>query len=288
MHLAATLGAVSLHVIEYDYEDDFFEVTCPSTGEDYLVQFMFTGHSDVTIAGKTVQLVPGTAMVINPGAAFRQKFLSRNRHAVVKIARPALERVYGEWVGHPPRKKIDFAVDAVRSDTTTGAFTRQTMALLQEVHERDSIYNCRKIAASAADLLMQLLLRSAPHGESERVAASPHTISPGHLRRVERYIEEHFDTPIQMSDLAAAAGCSISTVHHAFRRYKNATPMEYLRQVRLRRARSALLSAAEDGRSVTEVALDCGFRHLSKFAKVYAQTFGEKPSQTRTRGLAMP
>jgi len=36
--------------------------------------------------------------------------------------------------------------------------------------------------------------------------------------------------------------------------------------------------------SVTEVALSCGFNHLSKFAKSYRERFGELPSETLAQG----
>jgi transcriptional regulator GlxA family with amidase domain len=40
------------------------------------------------------------------------------------------------------------------------------------------------------------------------------------------------------------------------------------------------------GRTVTDVAIDLGFTHLSKFSKSYRERFGEMPSQTLLYGKA--
>jgi transcriptional regulator GlxA family with amidase domain len=59
--------------------------------------------------------------------------------------------------------------------------------------------------------------------------------------------------------------------------------MEYLRDYRLELAREELEKAAITGRTVTEIALNCGFNHPGKFAKCYRERFGESPSQTRRK-----
>jgi transcriptional regulator GlxA family with amidase domain len=58
-----------------------------------------------------------------------------------------------------------------------------------------------------------------------------------------------------------------------------------LRRVRLAQAR-ADLEAPGPNTSVTNVAYDCGFSHLGRFAQEYARRFGESPSETlrRARG----
>jgi len=43
---------------------------------------------------------------------------------------------------------------------------------------------------------------------------------------------------------------------------------------------AVLMTGAGKNLSVTEVALSCGFTHLSKFARDYQDRFGERPSVT--------
>jgi AraC-like DNA-binding protein len=57
--------------------------------------------------------------------------------------------------------------------------------------------------------------------------------------------------------------------------------MAYLKDHRLTLARTQLQNGP--GERVTEIALDCGFNHLSKFSLEYQQRFGERPSETLNR-----
>jgi transcriptional regulator GlxA family with amidase domain len=99
------------------------------------------------------------------------------------------------------------------------------------------------------------------------------------VKRVEDYIHAHADRPIAMQDLAAVAGVSARSVHHAFRRYRGYSPKALLKSVRLNRAREKLLTAGV-GENVTGIAFDCGFEHLGRFSAEYAKRFGEPPSRT--------
>ena len=65
-------------------------------------------------------------------------------------------------------------------------------------------------------------------------------------------------------------------------------PIEYLRNVRLSNARERLSSIDRNALTVTEVAMSCGYTHLSRFSRDYRARFGETPSRTllKRRSLA--
>ena len=66
-----------------------------------------------------------------------------------------------------------------------------------------------------------------------------------------------------------------------FREFHGVSPMRYVRNHRLQRAREDLLGAG--ALAVSEVALHWGFTHLGRFAAEYRRRFGESPSSTRAR-----
>ncbi|WP_181433438.1 helix-turn-helix domain-containing protein [Curtobacterium sp. MCPF17_031] len=106
---------------------------------------------------------------------------------------------------------------------------------------------------------------------------------PGHPANVVRaldYIEAHLTEPITTADLAAAAGLSQRGLQQAFGRNDLPTPLEALREARLRRARTLLADARPGEVSVATVARQLGFVHLGRFAGYYAERFGERPSDT--------
>jgi AraC-like DNA-binding protein len=57
-------------------------------------------------------------------------------------------------------------------------------------------------------------------------------------------------------------------------------PMQFVRARRLDAVNRLLLGLNPCAATVTEIALDYGFHHLSRFAADYQRTFGELPSET--------
>ena len=86
---------------------------------------------------------------------------------------------------------------------------------------------------------------------------------------------------VRVAELARRAGVSPRTVERAFLR-TGCTPLEYLRGVRLERARR-LLADPGPAMTVAEAARAAGFTHLGRFATEYRRHFGELPSQTLAR-----
>jgi AraC-like DNA-binding protein len=73
-------------------------------------------------------------------------------------------------------------------------------------------------------------------------------------------------------------------VQLAFRRHLNTTPMAYLQQVRLERARAELLAADPRQETVTALALRWGFSSPSRFSALYRRAYGTVPSKTLHQG----
>jgi transcriptional regulator GlxA family with amidase domain len=107
-------------------------------------------------------------------------------------------------------------------------------------------------------------------------------LSAAALRRIDAWMDAHHAEGIGVEDMARFAGVSVRSLQAAFRRTYGITPSAALLACRLRHAR-ARLSRPLPNTSVTQVALDCGFFHLGRFARQYRQMFGESPSATLRR-----
>jgi len=97
------------------------------------------------------------------------------------------------------------------------------------------------------------------------------------VERAVDYMQVHAGANVTLADVAQAAGVGARALTSGFERKLGVSPMRYLQQCRLERARADLL----DGQaSVTEIAYRWGFGNLGDFAARYRERFGEKPSQT--------
>ena len=105
---------------------------------------------------------------------------------------------------------------------------------------------------------------------------------PRDLARVLAWAHEHVHEPTSLVALARIAGVPPRTLETHFARFLGTTPMEWVRQERLTRARAALL-ASEGRASVSDVSSASGFSQLGRFAAQYCRRFGELPSETIRR-----
>jgi transcriptional regulator GlxA family with amidase domain len=105
--------------------------------------------------------------------------------------------------------------------------------------------------------------------------------SPRDERRISnvlRHIEEHFDQPLDLTDLAGLAFMSKYHFLRTFRRTVGVTPSRYLLGVRVRRAAVALCATPVP---VATIAFDAGFGDLSTFNRHFRQAFGVSPAAFR-------
>ncbi|GLT08365.1 AraC family transcriptional regulator [Sulfitobacter porphyrae] len=101
------------------------------------------------------------------------------------------------------------------------------------------------------------------------------------VARALEYMSAHVQDPLTVPGIAEAVGAPTRHLQDAFRVATGQSPWEHLTAMRLERARALLLAGA--GRSVTAIALDCGFSHLGRFAQAYRAAYHEPPSVTLGR-----
>jgi AraC-like DNA-binding protein len=133
---------------------------------------------------------------------------------------------------------------------------------------------------SHADLRDRLAEFSTTVGTAARSSGTHRTLS---IERGRRHIHANFSGALRIASVCEAAGIRSRTLEYGFRELFGISPVSYIKAVRLNHARRSLLSAAAAGRTITAMALDSGFWHLSQFAADYQKFFGESPSTTRRR-----
>ena len=96
--------------------------------------------------------------------------------------------------------------------------------------------------------------------------------------RTRQFLDHHLDEPVTVTQLCERANVSRRTLQYSFESILGISPIQYLRVSRLNGVRRALVQA-EKSQSVSEIATQWGFWHLSQFAQDYKKLFGERPSQ---------
>jgi AraC-like DNA-binding protein len=86
-----------------------------------------------------------------------------------------------------------------------------------------------------------------------------------------------------MLDVCREVGVAGRTLRQYCHGHLGMSPSRYLWLRRMNLARRALAQTDRNATSVTQIANDCGFGELGRFAVRYRQLFGETPSATLRR-----
>ena len=104
------------------------------------------------------------------------------------------------------------------------------------------------------------------------------------IERLEDVVRAGIRPSLRSSGLAALLGVSSRTLRLCCQEHLGMAPDQYVRLWRLNMARRMLLRSSPDVTTVREIAMQCGFPELGRFAVLFRSTFGEAPS-TALRNL---
>lgn len=279
-HREAKLGAIAVNSMQYGGG----VLVNAALGDLYLVQFTLTGRCELRQGRSCIDTPAGSVVVINPFQPFVKTWLPGTRQLIIRIDRRLVEREFRALTGSDETAPIEFDPLPLESMARAGTLAHFARMLCDDLKQASSGLEHPLVRDRIASALVSTLLVSMPHNRGRALEAAETSIAPFFVRRAEHFIEENARQVIDLHDLAGVAGVSTRALQMGFRRFRNTTPMAYLRAVRLELARAELARAKGRGGSVASVAHLCGFAHLGRFAADYKARFDEAPSQTFLRG----
>ncbi len=149
------------------------------------------------------------------------------------------------------------------------AVTRMIQHMVIEYTERKPAYRAQVTA-----MWQQLLTHLCRSFSGEHIASLPFLPLADTLA----YMEAHFTEEMSLDDLAAQAHMSKNHFIRLFKQHYNETPNRYLNQLRLDYAKELLRST---DRSMTDIALHCGFCDGNYFSRSFRQAEGQSPRSYR-------
>lgn len=243
---------------------------------EIVVQWIDSGTASLEVGGTEVRMQPGVPTLFPIERRFDVDYRDWDQR-LVHLRRDLVLDVASE------RYLVDGAVDF---DTTTpptaGSVDRWRRTVASSVHAlrtagADSLVWQESQREVARSLLEMYRFRAelAPAGWSGHRNAR--------IRTAVEYLHANAHEPLTVTDVARAADLSVRGLQEAFQRTLDRSPMQYLREVRLRRCHDDLAAATPGQVSVADVAARWGFTHMGRFSGEYLRRFGEYPKQTLRR-----
>lgn len=97
----------------------------------------------------------------------------------------------------------------------------------------------------------------------------------GRISQAMHRMHHDFARVKDMTTLAAEAGMSVSTFHSHFKAVARSSPLQYLKTIRLHKARMLMV---QDGETAAGAALRVGYESASQFSREFKRFFGAPPA----------
>jgi AraC-like DNA-binding protein len=140
----------------------------------------------------------------------------------------------------------------------------------------------REILAPLAleEIVFRLLRSEAAAAVRSAVGRAP---DAAQIQKAMTFMRAHLTEPISVEAVARRVAMSPSHFAHRFRAVARVSPMRYLKQLRLEKARQLLVGG---GARAREAAASVGYESASHFARDFKQSFGASPARYVRRFLA--
>ncbi|MCB9780933.1 MAG: AraC family transcriptional regulator [Alphaproteobacteria bacterium] len=133
------------------------------------------------------------------------------------------------------------------------------------------------VAPAAVEEILYRVLRT-PQGRVLFHLTQHQTAYAQVARALER-IHDDFRALLSVDDLARVSGMGVSSFHRAFKEVTGESPLQYLKKVRLLKAKALLVF---EGRGVEEAAYEVGYASPSQFSREFKRYFAVPPSEARS------
>lgn len=100
----------------------------------------------------------------------------------------------------------------------------------------------------------------------------------GQIARVLRRIHADYASELDVATLATEANLGLTRFHQAFREVTATSPLQYIKSIRLHRARVLLTT---EGLTAQEASRAVGYASSSQFSREYRRMFGSTPASDR-------
>ncbi len=116
-------------------------------------------------------------------------------------------------------------------------------------------------------------------GGTLRALGAPHTHF-GQISRALSRIHSEYSETMDMTTLASEAGMSVSTFHSHFKAITSSSPLQYLKTIRLHKARMLMV---HEGITASTAAREVGYESASQFSREFKRYFGDGPASEAKR-----
>ncbi|NKB35620.1 MAG: helix-turn-helix domain-containing protein [Gammaproteobacteria bacterium] len=252
---------------------------------NYCVMFPLGGDYAITSDARRIEGDRDTVTIINPNRPVTLEASSDYRNISVSLTKSAIDSALANHLGRIPHAPVTFEPHPQALTGGSEPVRNLVMQLWGECQQHATHITFDAVGRELETLLASMVLLRVPNNYSALLSEESDARPSAACKQTANFLKQHAREDICLEDVVGASGMARTSLYTEFKKHYGVTPMEYLRQERLRLAHDILSTAKLTSVSVTTVAMDCGFNHFSRFASYYKNQYGELPSETLARKI---
>jgi AraC family transcriptional regulator len=245
----------------------FYAITPEHIHPSYSFVCTFDSFCKININGSQLESQPGKLIAISPHIPHQEvPGTIQSRYIAIMVNREYFAQSYKLYNHEDPPV---FKANSFKSSQRLVAELKEFMT---EYEEASVGYEC--LLEAGAMKIVHLIIRRLldVSGNDERIL---YRMS---INRAIEHINIHMGNRLTVSDLAHEAHMSPSHFTRVFKKETGIAPMEYVARLRLDRAKRMLIAG---DKTITEIAIECGFGSSSYFTQCFTNHYSVTPSELK-------
>ncbi len=245
----------------------FYALTPEHTHPAYMFVLNFNEQVVVRLDGRNIAGKPGKVFALSPDIPHQElPSDSPPRYICILVSKRFFEKHYGLYSRKKPGVFRGTSLDPVEG------FSHLLKRFMVEADSR----------ITGAGAVLDALRVEICHALIRTIIKAP--VAKGRIadrvevNRVIEHLHAHLDDKITIDVMASLAHLSASHFARVFKKETGKAPMEYVQGLRLERAKKLLLAG---DKSMTEIALDCGFGSPSYLSACFQKQYKMTPKEYR-------
>lgn len=246
----------------------FYALTPEHSHPAYMFVLHFDDQTNVKLNGRIITSRPGKIFSLSPGIA-HQELPSEfpPRYIAILIEKSFFER---QLSFYPLKEEIYFDGQIVNATSNLIPLLNRFM-----IEADNHVAGCDAVLHGLSLEISHSIIRGIFNVKTVEDRFSGRV----EISRVIEYIHAHMNTKITIGEMAEIACMSSSHFSHVFKAETGKTPLDYLNEVRMGRVKKLLIAGE---RSITEIALECGFSSPAYLTASFYKRYKITPSNFKT------
>ncbi len=251
----------------------------------YSISLPISGAQTLNLRGARILSTPKKGLIVSNND-LQDLIIDKDcQKTQVVIPERSLEVVLAELLDRPLDQPVVFNPEMqLHSVPLIDAWWQNVQHFLQFKSHYMSFNALNLLTEDYESFLIKALLLSQESNYSAALAALSQQKQPEYLQKVRQFLIKQVHEDICAEDLQRIAGVSKSKLYSEFQHAYGCSPMQFLKRYRLQQIYKILNQVGHQPNiSISKLAFDWGFKHLSRFSQAYRDAYGESPSETRNR-----